>query len=617
MKTEAAVSAGRHRAGEADDGGGRINVVALRDWAMTHRAGLLALAAYVLAALWVTLRLWASPGRTVNAAAGAPDTLLFEWFMAHGAQVVTGAADPFFSNRLNAPLGVNLMANTPTLGLTVPLAPVTLLFGPLVGLLVALTGSLAGTATAWYFVLSRRVVHSRLAAFVGGAVCGFAPGMVAQATGHLNLVAQFVIPLIVARVCDLGRSGRVVRDGVVLGLLAVWQALLNEELLLFTAIGCTVLVVVWSLAHRDAVRERWRRFLAAAAVGGAVAAALLAYPLWVQFFGRQTYAALPLDPAAVSADVWSYFLFSSRSLGGRAALAAQYANNTTEENTFLGLPLLLLAATALGWLWRLTAARVAGLVGLLFAAVSLGPEIVVHGHDTGIPGPYRLVEHLPLFQMSLPTRYALGAIPAVAVLLALGIDHASVGRATAGLARWRSRRTIATALVGLALLPAAPKPLPVQAVPRVPEFFTSGEWRPYLANGGTVVSVPLISKDRSDIEPLRWSTLTGLAFAMPGGYFLGPTSDTDRTALFTSPPRPTSDLFVRVMTTGTQPAIDDNARAAARDDIRYWNAAILVLDPNQPAFEPLRATVDALVGPGHQVDDVWLWDVRSLATAPA
>jgi hypothetical protein len=578
---------------------------------------LLAVAAYVLAALWVTLRLWASPGRTVNAAAGAPDTLLFEWFMAHGAQVVTGAADPFFSYRLNAPLGVNLMANTPTLGLTVLLAPVTLLFGPMVAVLVALTGSLAGTATAWYFLLSKRVVSSRLAAFVGGAVCGFAPGMVSQATGHLNLVAQFVIPLIVARVCDLGRSGRVVRDGVALGLLAVWQALLNEELLLFTAIGCGVLVGVWSLAHRDAVRERWRRFLASLAVAGAVGAVLLAYPLWVQFYGRQTYDVLPIDPTVVSADVWSYFLFSSRSLAGHADLAAHYANNTTEENTFLGLPLLLLAAVALGWLWRLTAARVAGIVGLFFAALSLGPTIVVRGHATGVPGPYRLLQHLPLFQMSLPTRYALGAIPAVAVLLALGIERASVRPAAAGLPWWRSARTVAVALVGLALLPAAPKPLPVQPIPRVPDFFTSGQWRPYLTTGGTVVSVPLISKDRSDIEPLRWSTVTGPAFAMPGGYFLGPTSGTDRTALFTSPPRPTSDLFLRVMATGTQPAIDDAARAAARDDVRYWNAAILVLDPSQPAFEPLRATVDALVGPGHQVDDVWLWDVRSLAATPA
>jgi hypothetical protein len=59
---------------------------------------------------------------------------------------------------MNAPNGVNLMANTGLLGLTVPLVPVTLLFGPVVTFTIMLTGGLAATAWAWYHVLSRHIV---------------------------------------------------------------------------------------------------------------------------------------------------------------------------------------------------------------------------------------------------------------------------------------------------------------------------------------------------------------------------------------------------------------------------------------------------------------------------
>ena len=40
---------------------------------------------------------------------------------------------------------------------------------------------LAGTAFAWYLLLSRRLASGRLVAVLGGALAGFAPGLVAHA----------------------------------------------------------------------------------------------------------------------------------------------------------------------------------------------------------------------------------------------------------------------------------------------------------------------------------------------------------------------------------------------------------------------------------------------------
>ena len=112
-----------------------------------------------------------------------------------------------------------MMANTSIMGLAVPLAPVTLLFGAPATFIICLVLSLAGTASAWYWLLSRHVVDSRLAAFVGAGFCGFGPGMIAQAGGHPNLTAQFLVPLIIWRVIRLREPGRELRNGIVLGLL--------------------------------------------------------------------------------------------------------------------------------------------------------------------------------------------------------------------------------------------------------------------------------------------------------------------------------------------------------------------------------------------------------------
>ena len=81
--------------------------------------------------------------------------------------------------------------------------------------------------------------------------------MVSHANGHINFVAQFVVPFIVWQVLRLREPGRAVRGGVILGLLVVLQVFINEEILLFTALTLGVFVLAYA-AHGLAVgAERW------------------------------------------------------------------------------------------------------------------------------------------------------------------------------------------------------------------------------------------------------------------------------------------------------------------------------------------------------------------------
>src|SRR5205807_994069 len=124
------------------------------------------------------------------------------------------------------------------------------------------------------WVLSRHVVQSRAAAFVAAAFCGFAPGIIAQSNGHPNVAAQFVVPLILLQVARLRDTAHPVRTGGTLGLLIVFQAFINEEVLLFTAGVGALMALVYAVSRRAEFRRVLRRAAVGLGVAGGVALAL-------------------------------------------------------------------------------------------------------------------------------------------------------------------------------------------------------------------------------------------------------------------------------------------------------------------------------------------------------
>jgi len=106
-----------------------------------------AVSVYLLAALYVTSGLWTGLRDRVVAGYGTQDQILLEWFLGHAARSVAHLQNPLYSNQLNVPYGVNMMGNVSLLGLGIPMAPVTLAFGPRVSFATLLVIALAGTAT--------------------------------------------------------------------------------------------------------------------------------------------------------------------------------------------------------------------------------------------------------------------------------------------------------------------------------------------------------------------------------------------------------------------------------------------------------------------------------------
>ncbi|BCJ67194.1 glycosyl transferase [Polymorphospora rubra] len=560
--------------------------------------------------MWVTGRLWLDPAGRVGPE-HASDPAQGQFFLAHAVRVVTRGQYPFYTDLMNFPDGVNLMANTSMLGLTLPMVPVTMLFGPPVSFAVMITVGLAGTAAAWYFVLSRYIVSSRIAAAVGGAFCGFCPAMLGHGNWHPNIVGQFLVPFIVWRVLVMCRPGtRPVRDGLILAALVIYQVFINEEILLFTAMACGVFLLAYVAQRRELLRPAWKPLLAGLAVCGVVAGTVLAYPLYVQFLGPQSYSGLKDAVPHHGNDIAAYFNAGSTTLAGDPVANKGLAPNYSEENAFFGWPLVVLLLVTVVWLRKDVLIRTLAATGLLFAVLSLGEELQWRGNDL-FPGPWALLVHVPLLDSVVPTRFGLITSAVVGVLLAVATERALADRVPEPQRRLRRRAWVAALLI--ALVPLLPLPYREVGRPPVPSFITSGQWRPYVAPGQTLVPLPL--PELGSPDGLRWAASQNLDFAIPRGYFLGPRNGVaGDPGGFGAPPTVTSNLLRRVAASGLPTPVGEETKRRIEDDLRYWNAAIVVLPVDQRRADALRTTMEDVLGPAERVDDVWLWDVRGLTT---
>nr|WP_305787343.1 hypothetical protein [Actinoplanes lichenis] len=519
---------------------------------------------------------------------------------------------------MNYPDGVNMMANTSVLAVSLPLTPVTVLFGPHVSFNAFLTLALASTGISWYLVLSRQFVTSRLAAWVGALFATFAPSMVSHAGGHPNIVSQFLVPLIIWRTLELRRRGRAVRNGLILAGLLVWQAFINLEILFMTAVGLGIFCVVMAITRRRREPGETVAFLKALGVAAGAALVLLAYPLSVQFFGPQSYHGLPEFVRYFGADLGSFTAYAQQSIAGNTVTASRLAQNAAEQNAFFGWGLVILFLGLVVWMRRRASVLTLAGLALFFGAMSLGPTITLNGVSTGIAGPWSLLHSVPVLNSAVPTRWAMAIAPVVAFVLALGCQKASDLMRDQTAARGPVRIAMITA-VAMALVPLVPTPLHTVQMDPVPEFVTAGTWKQYVDDDHTMVALPL--PDSSYPDPMRWSAYTGQDLRIVSGYALLPSQNPldpeDRSAVFAPAWRPTSGLFASIKQGNPTPEITDTRREMTLADLRYWKAGVVVLTPQVRDIEMRRAMIDLLGFQPTWTGGAWVWNVRDLVDNPS
>ena len=194
--------------------------------------------------------------------------------------------------------GIDLPSNTSILGIGIPLAPVTWLFGPVATMNVASTLGPALSAISMFWLVRRWVTWTP-SAFVAGLVFGFSPFMLdLQAVGQLNLSTLFLLPLMVGCLDELlirqRRPPLVV--GSTLGLFLVAEFCISTEIFVVSCIsacvGLVLLVGYAGVGHRAELARRFPHALRGLLVAAGLAVVLLAYPVWFALRGPAHLAGL-------------------------------------------------------------------------------------------------------------------------------------------------------------------------------------------------------------------------------------------------------------------------------------------------------------------------------------
>jgi hypothetical protein len=556
------------------------------------------------AAVWVYRGLWADPEGSLLQT-NTWDQILFSWMFQHAAWAVTGFHDPFVATMLNVPSAANLAGNTAVVAVAIPLAPVTLLFGP--GTSVALFGtfSLAATGFGWYLLMRRTAGLAPAPAFAGGAFCGFAPGIVSQANGHFHFSAQFLVPLLIALALRIGAPGlsrrRRLLTGAGLGVVLAAQILLSEEVLFIAGLAIVVFIGVYAMSRAADVRDRIKASLGGFGVAAGVAAVLVAYPLWVQYFGPLSYHGIPW--LNYHADLASFSTYATNSLAGNATAANAASPNPTEQTSFFGNPLILVAVGSAIWLRHNAWLRSAAITAVVFCVAALGSPLTWHEQSTGVPGPWALVQHLPLFRDVIPVRLALVAVPVIGLLIASAWQKAAEQPV-----RW-VRWAWPIAIVAV-LIPTAPRSLDVVKSQPVPEFISSGQWRTCAADGETLVAYGYTRPQNEYRLQMQWQVAAKLAYAAPTGYFLarGP----DGKGRWGQEPRSIDAAVLKTINDGTIAPADPAAQAEARADLAYWRARCVVVEQRGPRAAAVRETISNLLqSQPEDAGGVWYWRIPS------
>lgn len=562
--------------------------------------GLPSLALYLAAAFAAFANTWTDP---LHRAVGIPgDSYLFIWLLRWSAFAVTDHRNPFVTTYVNHPAGANLMWNTSVLVPGWLLAPLTSVAGAVLTFNLLMT--LAPALSAWCAMLAiRRWVPGGIPATVGGLLYGFSPYMFAQSLGHLHLTLALYPPLVILLLgeilVDQRRPALVM--GALLGALTVAQLLTGEEMVattvLFAAVGVFWLVVL----HRRGVRPRVRHALIALGAAAVVGMLGAVVPLWYQFFGPQRIHG-DLQPHGVYVtDLLNFVvptLFMAIKPAALVDLSVRWTGNSSEWNAYLGAPLVLLLLGTLAVSWRSAVVRMAGLVGLSMAVLSLGPRLHVGGVDTGVHLPYRALDRLPVLGNVLPSRLALFVYLAAGLVLAVFLRQALS-------ARYKPAAVAGLAVVMVALAPLFPA-LPWYSAPADSPAFFGGAVADRVQPGQLLMVLPAYGPDSP--RPMLWQAAAGMRYRMPAGYIFVPGAG-NAPALG---PRPSafSDLLAPIADGAAPPSLDPARRAAVLADLSSRGVVGVVVGPMGHQAESV-ATLTDLFGRAPEEDGgVYEWWLR-------
>ena len=542
------------------------------------------------------------------------------WFVAWPAYALAHGLDPFYSGAVQAPYGVNLLANASAVPIGVLVAPLTLTAGPIAATNVALT--LCPALSGWScWVAARSLVSWQPAALLAGLVFAYSPFVVTNlAMGHAGLALLVVPPLLLVatRHVLFGAPERRVRWGVALGALLGLQFLISSEVLAIAVVvgaPCALVAAVVGRRSLGSVSELARALAAA----GLVALGVLAFPLWLFVWGPQhlhgpLWPGASVEGNAVSA-LWDAGRY--RAAAGTLLRFGGYEGQAGPPSSYLGPVLLALGGASLVAARRRRSAWVLALGAVLATVCSFGALVWwTPGHAVNLWAPWRILGTWPLLDDVIPQRFSAVTDLCLALVICVGID--SVRRAPFVGRRAGSWCTVAAVIILSAAAVGSTwrtyqVPFETRAV-AAPEWFRVAA--PRLPPQTIVLSYPFPFPLDGSSAPMVWQAVDGMQFRLAGGYVKEPGHGgrplSDRP--LSSPYDLLAPLTARA--DGRLPAARAPEVDALRAALARWRVdVVVVVEKGRDPQLALRLLTRAIGRPPRRTLRAWVWKLAG-ATPP-
>lgn len=452
----------------------------------------------------VTVAVWARPvlpGFGHLRLSNPGDSNSFEFYLAWNLHALAHGKNPFFTNALYAPDGLDLgnAISIPAVSLLV--APITATFGPTAAYNVAFLTAVFAAAFA-VFLLGREITGSAAGGMIAGLLVVVSPYQAGHALGHLNMMWVAGLPLATYLVLRFIR-GKLRGPGlaVSVGLIIAFTIGASTELFVTQCV-----FAAFALLIALAVSETRKHVLRSVPwlMAGGVLGVVLGLPVILAALDAGVPGAPANPPWMYSTDLTNIFAPSDVTLVGDSFFSAvrmTWLGNSAENTSYIPVPLLALAVAALSFAkgrWT------AGLA--VFAAIavvlSFGPYLHIAGKRT-IHMPWGLTSELPGLDHALPVRFSAFTFMALALLTAVLWRSAT---------RWRLPIAIA-AVSGFVLALPDVNHLGMPVDTRLPAYVSSGELRHDVHAGENILVLP-----PGQWGPgMRWVSEADFKFVTPTG----------------------------------------------------------------------------------------------------
>ncbi|HEY6420268.1 MAG TPA: hypothetical protein VIX59_14825 [Candidatus Binataceae bacterium] len=428
------------------------------------------------------------------------------WFFVWWPYAFVHHLDPFFTDLLWAPSGINLAWTTAIFLPSLVIWPLTASLGLIAAYNVLSLAILPlGAWTA--FLLCRYICRAWWPSILGGYIFGFSAYMLGHQTcGQVSLTLVLLVPLAVLLIAR-AITGELARGRLIAAMTAllVVQFLISAEVFAtMTVIGGMGLFLGFSFAPPD-IRKRIARTLPSITIAYAVALVIVSPYLYGMFaFGAPRGPIWSLD--AYSADLLNFIVPAPTSAFGVIPFISRIAAPfyaICEVNAYLGLPLIILAAAYAWRHWREPTGKLLVDSLIIICVLAMGPLLHFRGAVLcELPG--KILPLLPALGKALPARFMMYAFLVLAIIASIWFTESRFGSAM---------KFALAATIVVSTLPNLSAAYWTRADDS-PAFFTTALHRLYLAPGENVLVLPFGIRGSS----MLWQAETGMYFRMAGGW---------------------------------------------------------------------------------------------------